>query len=113
MKTIATAALAAAAVTTAPAWGLAGPARADESFDTCPSGNSGVATSVTSCAFADNVRGQYFAEGGGRTLLVVDSPVTGEKYEVRCDPAISHFNDGTSKTTVRCTGGNDAVVVFW
>src|ERR1700743_1662805 len=92
---------------------LANPANADESFDTCPSGNSGVATSVTSRPFADNVRGQYFAEGGGRTLLVVYSPVTGEQYEVRCDPAISHFNDGTSKTTVRCTGGNDAVVVFW
>jgi hypothetical protein len=94
------------------ALGLANPAHADESFDTCPSGNSGIATPVTSCAFADSVRNQYFAEGG-RTLLVVYSPVTGEQYEVRCDPAISHFNDGTSKTTVRCTGGNDAVVVFW
>ena len=95
------------------ALGLASPAHADESFDTCPSGNSGIASSVTSCAFADNVRSQYFTEGAGRTLLVVYSPVTGEQYEVRCDPAISHFNDGTSKTTVRCTGGNDAVVVFW
>lgn len=93
--------------------GLASPAHADESFDVCPSGNSGVATSVTSCAFADSVRSRYFAEGGGRTLLVVSSPVTGEQYEVRCDPSISHFSDGSSKTTVRCTGGNDAVVVFW
>src|ERR1700744_1894936 len=105
--------LIAAAALTFLALGLANPANADESFDTCPSGNSGVATSVTSCAFADNVRGQYFAEGGGGPLFVVYSPITGEQYEVRCDPAISHFNDGTSKTTVRCTGGNDAVVVFW
>ncbi len=95
------------------ALGLPSPAHADESFDTCPSGNSGIATPVTSCAFADNVRSQYFAEGGGLTLLVAYSPVTGQQYEMRCDPTISHFNDGTSKTTVRCTGGNDAVVVFW
>src|SRR6202012_4267050 len=87
--------------------GLVSPAQADESFDVCPSGNSGVATSVTSCGFADNVRSQYFAEGGGRTMLVAYSPVTGEQYEVRCDPSVSHFSDGTSKTTVRCTGGND------
>src|ERR1700742_3704125 len=93
--------------------GLASAAHADESFDICPSGHSGVATSVTSCAFADNVRSQYFAEGGGRTMVVAYSPVTGEQYEVRCDPSVSHFSDGTSKTTVRCTGGNDAVVVFW
>ena len=43
-------------------------AKADEPFIMCPSGRSGVATSVTSCAFADNVRYNYIRQGGGTII---------------------------------------------
>jgi hypothetical protein len=39
-------------------------AHADEGFIMCPSGHDGVATEVTSCAFADNVRRAWLDQYG-------------------------------------------------
>jgi hypothetical protein len=54
----------------------------------------------TTCAFAENVRSAYDANGPG--TVVVYSPVTQQTYAMTCSTA----------TTVVCTGGNDASVYF-
>jgi hypothetical protein len=87
-------------------------AHADSSFDICPSGRSGIATSVTSCPFADNVRRAYFNQGG--STVVAYSPVTGQSYVMDCVSGyVAHFNNGTVRTAVKCYGGNNAEVVVW
>lgn len=88
-------------------------AHADEPFLTCPSGRSGVATTVTSCAFADNVRANYFNQGAG--AVAAYSPVTKQFYDMWCAPGyVSTLNTWPWQvSSVRCTGGNNAVVVFW
>jgi len=91
----------------------AGRAHADETVDICPSGSSGVATTVTSCAFADNVRAVWSAQGGP-SVVTVYSPVTDGIYTMYCDPShIIRFNNGVTKYAVRCAGGNAAVVWVW
>lgn len=84
-----------------------------EAFLVCPSGVSGVATSVTSCAFADNVRAAYHQQGAGS--VVAYSPVTGRWYDMWCEPGyVSELNAWPwSVSSVRCSGGNNAVVVAW
>lgn len=92
---------------------LAPSAQANEPFLTCPSGRSGVATTVTSCAFADNVRLSYFSQGAGSVLAY--SPTTGQMYDMWCTPGyVSTLSTWPWQvTSVRCVGGSDAVVVFW
>lgn len=81
-------------------------------FAICPSGHAGVATTVTSCAFADNVRKAYLIQGGPGVLAY--SPVTGDTYTMECIGGFTaHLSDGEVVQAVRCTGGNNAVVVVW
>jgi len=87
-------------------------ARADELFITCPSGRSGVATTVTSCEFADNVRMNFFRQGG--PLVTTYSPVTGQYYTMQCSGGFTaHLNNGAYVSSARCVGGNNAVVIVW
>ncbi|GAA2418500.1 hypothetical protein [Mycolicibacterium llatzerense] len=91
---------------------LALPARADTPFVMCPSGRAGVATAVTSCAFADNVRRGYFSQGSGEVIAY--SPVTGGLYDMWCQPGYrAAFSDGAVVTSALCVGGSNAAVVVW
>jgi hypothetical protein len=57
----------------------------------------------TTCAFAAKVRDAYDQASGGSQTVEAYSPVTGQTYTMRCDPA----GDG-----VTCEGGNNASVHF-
>ena len=106
-KSIAGAVVVAAALTMAPQ------ARADGAFLTCPDGYSGIATSVTSCAFAENVRASYIAQGGG-TMIEAYSPVTGQYYDMQCASNFTaNLADGRTVYAARCVGGMGAVVIIW
>lgn len=90
----------------------AAPAQATD-FIGCPSGHSGVATTVTSCEFAESVRGAYLASGGS-SYITAYSPVTGQYYDMQCEPGfIAHLNYGATVPSVRCVGGNNAVVIVY
>lgn len=81
-------------------------------FLVCPDGHSGVATGVTSCQFAMNVRDSYLSQGGPEVIAY--SPVTGQSYDMECVAGYTaHLNTGRTVDAVRCVGGNDAVVVLW
>jgi hypothetical protein len=86
------------------------PAQADEPFMVCPSGNTGVANTVTSCPFADSVRLAYIAQGAGE--VIAHSSVTGEVYGMWCMPGLQvrTLSWPYSARAVRCSGGNNAVV---
>lgn len=103
--------LAAAAASVMLAVGLAAPAHADV-FIMCPGGYSGVASSVTSCGFADNVHVAWLSQPGN--VVVAYSPATGRSYVMSCDPytSITFFNSSRVLSGVECYGGNDARVVF-
>ncbi|MCZ9309155.1 hypothetical protein ACUY3K_00145 [Corynebacterium uberis] len=58
---------------------------------------------VTSCGFAQAVAKQFRGHEGTKK---VESPVTGQKYEMTC------IKDAHIPGVVRCTGGNNAVVVL-
>ncbi|MCV7229096.1 hypothetical protein [Mycolicibacterium komossense] len=89
----------------------AAPAKA-EVFITCPSGRDGVATVVTSCAFADNVRYAWLNQDG--QVITAYSPVTSMFYTMYCDAGYTaHMDSGIVVDATRCEGGNDAVVVIW
>ena len=91
---------------------LAPSANADEVFSVCPSGRSGVATTVTSCAFAEDVRYSYLSQGG--PVVTAYSPMTGQFYNMQCGGGFrAYLNDGEVVRSVRCVGGNNAVVVLW
>jgi hypothetical protein len=66
----------------------AGSASADN-FDICPSGESGVSTADTSCAFADNVRWAWYSQPG--TIVTADSPVTHLAYTMQCTSTATTF----------------------
>lgn len=106
MKTIIAVVLALAAMFTAPV------AQAEPVL-VCPGGRSGVATYVTSCPFAQNVRQAYFAQGGHD--IVAYSPVTGGVYNMSCYEGfeISLNSWPWSTQAVRCVGGDNAVVWVW
>lgn len=87
------------------------PAHADGLFIECPSGRDGIASPVTSCPFADNVRRAYFAQEGN--VVVAYSPVTDQDYEMTCFPSTANFTNGLKVDAVECVGGNDADVVVW
>jgi hypothetical protein len=91
---------------------LAAPAQADEGFIVCPDGRSGVATTVTSCAFARNVRSAYLNQDG--PIVVAYSPVTDVAYNMQCQGGFTaYLVGGAIVDSVRCVGGNNAVVVLF
>ena len=100
--------LAATALTSA----AAAPAHADELFLACPSGHAGIASAVTSCAFAENVRDSYLSQGD--QVVTAYSPVTGMYYTMQCGSGfIAHPAYGATVPSVRCVGGNNAVVIVY
>lgn len=81
-------------------------------FIGCPSGRDGIATSVTSCEFADNVRRAWLDQYG--PVVLAYSPVTGNVYDMQCAGGFTaHMDNGLVVDAVRCVGGNNAVVVVW
>jgi hypothetical protein len=110
-----TGALGAAAVGVAVAAAVgfgAGPAHAD-AFDMCPDGHEGVVGGHTTCAFAENVRQVFYAQGLP-SEFVAFSPVTGYRYDMDCGGIIpAHFVDGQTLRAIRCYGGENAEVVIW
>ncbi|MGV9710006.1 hypothetical protein ACWDTI_05020 [Gordonia sp. NPDC003424] len=82
-----------------------------ELFTVCPSGRVGVATSVTSCAFADNVGSAYRSTGS--SVITAYSPVTGQNYTMSGDSITITFSSGGSTVGMRYVGGNNAVVIAW
>lgn len=66
---------------------------------------SGRGTEATSCPFAISVRDAYFdtARPGDPALVDAYSPVTGQRYEMRC----------TGGEVITCRGGNNAVVYLY
>jgi Ca-activated chloride channel homolog len=82
-------------------------------FLVCPDGHTGVATSVTSCQFAMNVRDSYLRQGGP-TRLIAHSSVTGQTYEMECHAGFTaRLSNGMTVDSVRCVGGNGAAVILW
>lgn len=67
--------------------------------------NSAAGTEVTSCQFAEAVRGQYVQQPtrGTTVTLNVLSPVTSQAYVMTC----------TGNHIVMCTGGNSALVYIY
>lgn len=66
---------------------------------------AGRGTEATSCPFAISVRGAYLdtARPGDPALVEAYSPVTGQRYEMRC----------TGGEVITCRGGNNAVVYLY
>jgi hypothetical protein len=56
----------------------------------------------TSCPFAENVVSAY-ANDSGNVTVTASSPVTGETYTMQC----------SGESPVSCTGGTNALVVFY
>lgn len=82
-------------------------------FTICPDGHEGVVGGHTSCAFAANVRQVFYASGMANTFTAF-SPVTGDGYEMTCVGRYpAYFTDGSTMTSTRCYGGDDAEVVIW
>jgi hypothetical protein len=58
----------------------------------------------TSCPFAENVVSAYMtANDSGNVTVTASSPVTGETYTMQC----------SGESPVSCTGGTNALVVFY
>lgn len=88
------------------------PANADEPFMVCPDGHTGVAEGHTSCPFAHDMRVAYESQPG--PLYNVYSPVTDETYQMQCQGGFTaDLIGGAQVDSVRCVGGNDAVVLLW
>lgn len=66
---------------------------------------AGRGTEATSCPFANSVRDAYFdtARPGDPALVEAYSPVTGQRYDMRC----------TGGEVITCRGGNNAVVYLY
>jgi hypothetical protein len=89
------------------------PAAHADVFDMCPDGREGVIGGHTTCAFADNVQGAFYASGMSHDFIAY-SPVTGERYEMSCEGMYSaHFDDGQVVKSTRCYAGDNAEVVIW
>jgi hypothetical protein len=59
-----------------------------------------------------NVHESYLRQGG--PTVIAYSPVTGDTYEMECHAGFtSHLSNGLTVDSVRCVGGNDAVVILW
>jgi hypothetical protein len=82
-------------------------------FTICPDGHEGVVGGHTTCAFAANVRHLFYATGMSNNFTAY-SPVTGDGYEMTCVGRYpAYFSDGSTKTSTRCFGGDNAQVVIW
>lgn len=82
-------------------------------FTICPDGHEGVVGGHTSCAFASNVRQIFYASGMSNNFTAY-SPVTGYGYEMTCvGRYTAYFNDGSTRISTRCDGGDNAEVVIW
>ena len=91
---------------------VAVPAHAEDYFIGCPSGHSGIATTVTSCPFAENVRQAYLSQDG--MVVTAYSPVTNQYYDMQCAPGfIAHLRNGPTVPSVRCVGGDNALVIIF
>lgn len=92
---------------------LAAPAQAAV-FEVCPSGESGVLNGVTTCDFADDMRGSW--EVSPRIVVTAYSPAMQRYYTMYCtaNQTIT-LSGGLTRFGVLCTGGNtdDAELVFW
>lgn len=89
------------------------PAGGTTVFTICPDGHEGVVGGHTSCAFAQNVR-RTFYNSGMLTTFTAYSPVTGDAYEMTCAGRYpAYFEDGSTKISTRCYGGDNAEVVIW
>lgn len=77
--------------------------------------HSGGVTPVTSCPFAEDVRAHYVSQPtrGVPVDITAYSPVTGESYDMTCEPGIVTRGDGVEVPGVECSGGNAAVVLLW
>ena len=93
---------------------LIGPGTANaitEIFLPC-GGGAGVATTVTSCGFAQNVRAAYFTQPG--PVVTAWSPAMNRYYDMQCQAGfVATFANGMSVNSARCVGGDNAVVVVW
>lgn len=82
-------------------------------FSICPDGHEGVVGGHTSCAFAENVRRVFYNSGMANTFTAY-SPVTSDAYEMTCAGRYpAYFEDGSTKVSTRCYGGDNAEVVIW
>lgn len=89
---------------------LAPTANAEISYDICPSGNTGVATADTSCAFAESVRVAWYSQPGN--TIIAHSPVTNLFYTLQCE---SVYSTSTWYEAKRCFGVNsygDPLLVY-
>jgi hypothetical protein len=80
------------------------PAALPPNAEACPDNHSAVGTSITTCAFAEQVRLAYAASGPPSTRprdIDAYSPVTQQYYTMTCS---------ASGGLVTCSGGNDALV---
>jgi hypothetical protein len=92
---------------------LSSKAHADITFTMCGDAREGVVGSHTTCAFAENVRKGFFLQNMPRQFTAF-SPSTGQAYDMECGGLTpAHFVDGRTLNTVRCYGGDGAVVVIW
>lgn len=92
---------------------LVPPAAGTTVFTICPDGHEGVVGGHTSCAFAQNVRRTFYSSGMATTFTAY-SPVTGDAYEMSCAGRYpAYFEDGSTKISTRCYGGDNAEVVIW
>lgn len=92
---------------------LVPPAAGTTVFTICPDGHEGVVGDHTSCAFAQNVRRTFYSSGMATTFTAY-SPVTGDAYEMTCAGRYpAYFDDGSTKISTRCYGGDNAEVVVW
>lgn len=82
-------------------------------FNICPDGHEGVVGGHTSCAFAVNVRQAFYATGMSNHFTAL-SPITGDGYDITCvGRYTAYFDDGSTKVSTRCYGGDNAEVVIW
>ena len=89
------------------------PGAGTEVFTICPDGHEGVVGGHTSCAFAANVRRVFYATGMSNSFTAY-SPVTGDGYQITCVGRYrASFTDGSTLTSTRCYGGDNAEVVIW
>lgn len=89
------------------------PAGGTDVFTICPDGHEGVVGDHTSCAFAANVRQIFYASGMSNNFRAY-SPVTGDGYEMVCAGRYpAYFTDGSTRTSTRCYGGDNAEAVIW
>lgn len=82
-------------------------------FTICPDGHEGVVGGHTTCAFAENVRRDFYATGMSNHFTAF-SPVTGDAYQMTCVGRYpAYFDDGSTMISTRCYGGDNAEVVIW